>query len=93
VAKNDRHDDSFQARMARGVAGFRGRILLIVAGNDLTAKEFLHYSANSPSWRGVLDGARISRVDVAESDHTFSCRAWRRQVEDATIAWLRGFGA
>jgi exosortase A-associated hydrolase 1 len=92
-AGKGRHDDSFQTRMARGIAGFRGRILLILAGNDLTAKEFLHYTATSSAWRGVLDGARISRVDVAESDHTFSCRAWRRQVEDATIDWLRGFGA
>jgi exosortase A-associated hydrolase 1 len=92
-AGKDRHDDSFQTRMARGIAGFRGRILLILAGNDLTAKEFLHYTATSPSWRGVLDDARISRVDVAESDHTFSCHAWRRQVEDATIDWLRSFSA
>jgi exosortase A-associated hydrolase 1/exosortase A-associated hydrolase 2 len=85
-------DDSFQSRMARGVAGFHGRILLIIAGNDLTAKEFLHYAGAAPSWRGLLEGPRISRVDVAEADHTFSSRAWSTQVEDATIAWLRGLG-
>jgi hypothetical protein len=90
-AEKDRHNDSFQARMAWH-AGFRGRILLILAGNDLTAREF---PALPPlRHRGVACSmTRISRVDVAGSDHTFSCHAWRRQVEDATIDWLRSFSA
>lgn len=83
-------DESFQTRMAMGLAGFRGRVLLIVAGNDLTAKEFLQFSESSAPWRGLLTAARVSRVDVPDADHTFSSRAWRGQVEDATIAWLQG---
>jgi uncharacterized protein len=82
-------DNSFQARMARGLAGFRGQMLLIIAGNDLTAKEFLGYTGASAAWRGLLDAPRVSRVDVPDADHTFSSRAWRAQVEDATIAWLK----
>jgi exosortase A-associated hydrolase 1 len=81
--------DTFQDRMARGIAGFGGRVLLIVAGNDLTAKEFLQYTAASPPWRGLLALDRVSRVDLPEADHTFSSAVWRKQVEDATIAWLR----
>lgn len=80
----------FQLRMARGLAGFRGRLLLIMAENDLTAHEFLQYTAASPAWRGLLDAANVSRVDVPQADHTFSSRAWRQQVEDATITWLQG---
>jgi uncharacterized protein len=86
-------DTSFQTRMAHGLAGFKGKVLLIVAGNDLTAKEFLHYTEVSAPWRGLLAAASVSRVDVAEADHTFSCRAWRQQVEDATLAWLEGMRA
>ena len=82
-------DGSFQARMARGLAGFRGRMLLILAGNDLTAKEFLQYTESSAAWRGLLGDAKVQRVDVPDADHTFSCRAWRAEVENATIAWLR----
>ena len=78
----------FQDRMARGLAALRGRVLLVMAGNDLTAKEFLQYTATSAAWRGLLGSDRISRIDVPEADHTFSSAAWRRQVEDATIAWL-----
>ena len=86
-------DESFQTRMATGLAGFRGRMLLIIAANDLTAKEFLQYTQASAPWQGLLVAPRVHRVDVPEADHTFSCRAWRVQVEDATIAWLKGLGA
>jgi hypothetical protein len=86
-------DQSFQARMARGLAGFRGRVLLILGGNDLTAKEFLQYAESSAPWRGLLSDAKLARVDVADADHTFSCRAWRGEVEEATIAWLQGWSA
>ena len=82
-------DDAFQVRMARGLAGFRGRVLLILAGNDLTAKEFLQYTAASTPWRGLLASDRITRIDLPQADHTFSSAAWREQVEDATIAWLQ----
>jgi exosortase A-associated hydrolase 1 len=82
-------DDSFQSRMARGLADFRGRVLLIVAGDDLTAKEFLQHAGTSPAWRGLLDASRVSRVDVPQADHTFSTRAWKQQAEDATIGWLQ----
>ena len=88
-----RSDESFQTRMATGLAGFRGRMLLIIAANDLTAKEFLQYTQASAPWQGLLAAPRVHRVDVPEADHTFSCRAWRVQVEDATIAWLKGLGA
>lgn len=84
-------DGSFQTRMARGLASFRGKVLLIVAGADLTAKEFLQHAESSLPWRGLLASDRVSRVDVPDADHTFSCRAWRAEVEDATLAWLHTF--
>jgi exosortase A-associated hydrolase 1/exosortase A-associated hydrolase 2 len=81
--------EAFQERMAGGLAVFRGRVLLIISGNDLTAKEFLQYTAASAQWRGLLASDRISRIDLPQADHTFSSATWRKQVEDATIAWLR----
>ena len=79
---------SFQAAMARGFAAFRGRVLLIVSGNDLTAKEFLDHARSSSMWKGLLDHPKVSRVELAEADHTFSRRDWLRTVEAETIAWL-----
>lgn len=79
---------SFQARMARGLQAFRGELLLILSGNDLTAKEFVQYTASEPAWRGLLESTRVRRVDLPEADHTFSRGVWSRQVEQATLAWL-----
>jgi len=88
-AADRRSDDAFQVRMARGLAAFRGRMLLIISGNDLTAKEFLQHTEGSRPWKGLLAGPKVRRVDVPDADHTFSSRAWRTQVEDATLAWLQ----
>lgn len=81
-------DPSFQAAMARGLARFQGRMLLILSGNDLTAKEFLEYAESSGAWTGLLHGPKVSRFDLADSDHTFSRRQWLEVVESETVAWL-----
>jgi exosortase A-associated hydrolase 1 len=83
---------SFQTRMARGLARFRGRVLLVLSGNDLTAKEFLQYAASDATWKGLLDKPGIHRVDLPESDHTFSTRGWLQRVEEETLAWLKTLG-
>ena len=87
-AATGQHDGSFQLDMARGLAGFRGRVLLILSGNDLTAKEFLDYASSSAAWKGLLDDPKVSRVDLPEADHTFSRRNWLDVVETETITWL-----
>jgi hypothetical protein len=75
--------------MALGLARFRGRALLVLSGNDLTAKEFLQYTASAVAWQGRLEDPKITRVDVPDADHTFSASHWRAEVERATLAWLQ----
>jgi exosortase A-associated hydrolase 1/exosortase A-associated hydrolase 2 len=82
-------DDSYQVRMARGLANFSGRVLLILSGRDLTAREFIDHVEASRAWKGLLAAPRVLRVDLQEADHTFSRPAWQQAVEDHTIAWLR----
>lgn len=79
----------FQERMARGWKDFTGPILLILSGDDYTAKEFLEFTADAPSWRGLLDRPGVSRVDVPAADHTFSSQEWRKTVENACLDWLK----
>jgi hypothetical protein len=81
-------DASFRARMARGLAGFSGQTLLLLSENDLTAREFADHAAQSAEWRRLLDGPSVKRVDLADSDHTFSRRVWRECIETATAEWL-----
>jgi len=83
----------FRHAMANGFACFRGRVLLILSGNDLTAKEFLQVTASARSPRWSLDAPNVTRFDIDEADHTFSHGSWREAVETKTIAWLDALAA
>jgi exosortase A-associated hydrolase 1 len=78
----------FQERMAHGWRSFSGALLLILSGDDYTAKEFREYAASSPAWRGLLDAPRCQSLDLAAADHTFSSNEWRETVENACLDWL-----
>ena len=76
-------------RMAAGLARYRGPVLLIMSGRDLTAREFEDAAAASDTWRRLLGEPRVRRCDLGDADHTFSRRAWRDTVAQWTVAWLR----
>ena len=80
----------FQTLMARGLAAFDGPVLLLLSGDDLTAREFAEYAATAPGWRGLLDADRVHRVDLPGVDHTFSRHDWQTQAEEYTRVWIRG---
>ena len=76
-------------RMASGLAKFKGPVLLIMSGQDLTAREFEDSARSSEVWRRLLAERRVSRRDLQAADHTFSRRAWHDNVVAWTAAWLR----
>ena len=80
---------SYQHRMARAWAAFDGDILLVLSGNDFTAREFVDATQSDPAWAGALRHARLQRHDLPEADHTFTARAWQTRVDEVTIAWLQ----
>jgi exosortase A-associated hydrolase 1 len=75
-------------RMADGLARFKGHALLITAGEDLTAKEFMDAAARSPRWRELLQARRIAQHVLPDANHTFPRREWRDQVSRWTSGWL-----
>jgi exosortase A-associated hydrolase 1/exosortase A-associated hydrolase 2 len=78
----------FRANMARGLSRFEGPILLLLSGDDLTAREFIEYTSNAPEWAGLLNAERVQTVHLSKADHTFSRRAWKAQVEEETVSWI-----
>jgi exosortase A-associated hydrolase 1 len=78
----------FTESMEDGLRRFRGKVLLILSGNDLTAQEFKDFVAGSARWRRLLEGERVTRHDLPEANHTFGRRDWREQVERWTGAWV-----
>lgn len=82
-------EEPLPERMEDALRKFRGRVLLILSGNDLTAQEFKDVVAGSRRWRQLLSADRVTRYDLAEANHTFARRDWRDQVERWTEAWVK----
>jgi exosortase A-associated hydrolase 1 len=78
----------FQQRMATAWQQFFGQILLILSGDDYTAKEFVEYTQGDPAWQGYLRHPRLTRHEVPGVDHTFSSAVARQQAEQLTLQWI-----
>lgn len=78
-------------RMRDAFFRFNGRVLLVMSGRDLTAKEFLSAVASSADWQKRLRLPTVTRRDLAAADHTFSRREWRDQVAAWTRDWVRSW--
>ncbi len=87
--QTQRESRLFQDLMAEGLAQFHGEVLLILSGQDYTAKEFLEYVASAPAWSGLLNSKKLKRVDVSDADHTFSSESLRSRIENETLKWIR----
>lgn len=75
-------------RMLEGLEKFKGNVLLVMSGNDLTAKEFLDLVSSSRKWKKLLSASKVQRRDLPEANHTFAQRDWRNQVATWTNDWM-----
>jgi len=86
AAKGDSR--SYQDRMAAGLRGFDGPTLMVLSGDDYTAREFVGYCSAAAAWKGLFANERLARVDLHAADHTFSDLADSARVEHETRNWL-----
>lgn len=91
AARNVASGTPLSGRMAAGLLRFRGPVLFILSGQDLTAKEFADVSGASRLWRRLLAEPRVSRRMIDDATHTFSRREWRDQVSAWTAGWMRSW--
>lgn len=75
-------------RIYHGLECFSGPILLILSGDDLTAREFRDGFRQSRKLRRSMGAARIEHRHLGGADHTFSTKLWRSQVIAWTVDWL-----
>ena len=80
-------------RMFDGLRRFRGRVLLVMSGRDMIAREFDDLLQANPAWRDELVAHAAVRHDLAAADHTFSTAQWRDQVVAWAIDWLQELAA
>lgn len=81
---------TYQQRMAIAWRQFDGPVLLVLSGNDYTAKEFAEYVAGHVEWQALLAQPLLHQCLLPHADHTFSALLQRVEVEAATITWLAG---
>jgi len=79
---------SLPQRLHRALSGFQGRILIVLSGADLGAREFSALPAQHPHWRKLLDAPRVQLRQVAHANHTFSSKLWRAEVSAACLDWI-----
>ncbi len=75
-------------RLYDALARFQGRVLIVLSGEDLTAREFVDLQQGSAAWRTLLAAPAVQQVHVAHANHTFSRRLWRDQVALLCSDWL-----
>lgn len=78
----------FQQRMGIAWHQFPGQILLILSGDDYTAKEFQEFASADPHWKNYLAHASLQCHEVPGVDHTFSGDASRQQAGRLTREWV-----
>ncbi|MCB1775058.1 MAG: hydrolase 1, exosortase A system-associated [Gammaproteobacteria bacterium] len=76
-------------RVRESQIGFGGRTLLILSGNDLTAREYEDRVGENPAWQAWTRASSVELHRLDEADHTFSRAVWRDQVAAWCRDWLR----
>lgn len=71
---------------------FRGRMLFVLSGRDLTAQEFNHLCRDDERWARLMANPRVTRFELPNANHTFARGDWRESVAVATDAWLCSIG-
>ena len=79
---------TFQARMATAWKSFDGHILLLLSGDDYTAREFMEQARSNADWAGALQKNTATQHMEAEADHTFSELRFNSVVEKYTLDLL-----
>jgi uncharacterized protein len=63
---------AFQDQMAVAWMSFSGPILLLLSGDDYTAKEFVEHARSNPQWVGALEKKALVQHWEPGADHTLS---------------------
>ena len=77
-------------RLRDAQIGYARSTLLILSGQDLTAREYENRVAESLEWKDWMASAGVTVCRLEEADHTFSRARWRDQVAVWSRDWILG---
>lgn len=88
-ARAHRPESSYLDRMLAGARRYRGAMLVMLSGRDLTAREFEALRDSDAGWAQVLGAPEVRWVNLAEADHTFSERRLLDASTHAVVRWIK----
>ncbi|CAH0218122.1 hypothetical protein SRABI118_02154 [Massilia sp. Bi118] len=91
AAPDSAAEPDLPGRMHAALQAFKGKMLVMLSGADLTAQEFAGLASGSRDWQRLLDGPAVTRHLLPGADHTCSRREWHEQVVGWTAGWLRSW--
>jgi hypothetical protein len=74
--------------MSSAAEAFKGNVLIVMSGNDFTAKEFAAHTRTDLRWRAKAKSPETSWADIAGADHTFSSSLSRDRLSATILSWL-----
>ena len=84
-------DDAPAPALLRALTQFQGKVLLILSGDDLGAREWQALLHGDGTWRAVAARAQWTQAQVDGANHTFASAAWRGEVEQLCVQWLQSW--
>jgi len=84
----DTSGSSFPEKMLSELRNFKGPVLFILSGNDVTAEEFRNLVKSNWQWKKAVQRSSITWFELPESNHTFSTQQWRDRVAERTSEWV-----
>lgn len=79
---------SLPQRVGRSLRAFDGRVLLMLSGRDLTAREFEGAVLESREMASWCQRSQVTVKRLESANHTYSKAEWRETVHEWTIAHL-----
>jgi len=77
--------------LLRALTQFQGKVLLILSGDDLGAREWQALIDGDAAWRAVVARTPWTQAQVDGANHTFASAAWRAEVEQLCARWLQSW--
>ncbi|MDI3294256.1 hydrolase 1, exosortase A system-associated [Janthinobacterium tructae] len=84
-------DDAPAPALLWALTQFQGKVLLILSGDDLGAREWQTLLRGDGAWRAVAARAQWTQAQIDGANHTFASAAWRGEVEQLCARWLQSW--
>ena len=81
-------DEDLPSQLFRALTSFKGRILVVLSGDDFTAKEFAALQSQHVHWARLMQEDRVRQAALPLANHTFSREIWRDEVAALCAEWM-----